>query len=699
MSTISGSTDINVKYQRLAAEYVKVRNQVPILKNALTEEQAQKEKLQSELQATDTALRKLRNENESLVFRNDQLAKRVEALQSTLDSNNAMFTGKNKKKHKEANLRLFGESARFASTSSASGNDNQVLLEQELDRKLTENGELHSKLFEMERQHENLLREFTDRLKEIEMENDLLRQQIRTLSKPSQTSPSANSDYSSADNTQSDAVPATQKEVQYNAEDARLYASALVGTVRNFLDGFTNFLTLLEQRSTMYPYDASMEPVPSSIQQYCRCLLDTSSRFKAALAATQELTDFSYESDLIEKLKQAFPDLLAKASSVFQPFQDELLPLMHATVLEESRSPWNNARLEELSNACEQVLTEGVHKIAALLNDLDNVSTAAEWSTRFGQRLFETARTFESLKELKKKKVLVENHLPTASKRLKCVNECIEKCVVQFASTLSKLQSMCSDEQAMRVLQEALNQHNTSSVIAVSDGNNLNGSEDHVSRLPSNTISNGVETTTSVAKHAQELNVDFIRTLEQQNAELSKNIETIARETLSIEKEREHWQKKAEVFQKQLEALTAGREAIRDAAGGSSDEAVNDFYANKIGDLVAQLQHAEGRAMYYKAECTSLVAETIGLMEKKVAVEAKLSETENACSSLKDELESTRTNYESQMRSLYEHLSAQDAKIVEQSERIGLLQCQKGQNPTKENGASTVQSLRKMVRK
>lgn len=44
------------------------------------------------------------------------------------------------------------------------------------------------------------------------------------------------------------------------------------------------------------------------------------------------------------------------------------------------------------------------------------------------------------------------------------------------------------------------------------------------------------------------------------------------------------------------------REAIRDAAGGSSDEAVNDFYANKIGDLVAQLQHAEGRAMYYKAE-------------------------------------------------------------------------------------------------
>lgn len=68
---------------------------------------------------------------------------------------------------------------------------------------------------------------------------------------------------------------------------------------------------------------------------------------------------------------------------------------MHATVLEESRSPWNNARLEELSSACEQVLTEGVHKIAALLNDLDNVSTAAEWSTRFGQRLFETARTFE----------------------------------------------------------------------------------------------------------------------------------------------------------------------------------------------------------------------------------------------------------------------------------------------------------------
>ncbi|KAI1723853.1 putative coiled-coil domain-containing protein domain-containing protein [Ditylenchus destructor] len=178
MSTVSGSTtDTNAKYQRLSAEFLKIRNQVSVLKTALLEEQGRTSETQAELATKDTKLRKLTSENESLVFRNEQLLKRVESLQSTLDSNNAAFaSAKNKKKHKDANLRLFGESSRQQSLvgSAQPPVDPMLILEQELERKLVENGELHSKLFDIEKQHDAVVGKLVQRIDQLELENEKL---------------------------------------------------------------------------------------------------------------------------------------------------------------------------------------------------------------------------------------------------------------------------------------------------------------------------------------------------------------------------------------------------------------------------------------------------------------------------------------------------------------------------------------------
>lgn len=62
------------------------------------DEQAKNEDQQSVLNLRDQKLRKLTSENESLLFRNEQLVKRVEALQAALDDTNATFLlAKNKK--------------------------------------------------------------------------------------------------------------------------------------------------------------------------------------------------------------------------------------------------------------------------------------------------------------------------------------------------------------------------------------------------------------------------------------------------------------------------------------------------------------------------------------------------------------------------------------------------------------------------
>jgi chromosome segregation ATPase len=156
---------------------------------------------------------------------------------------------------------------------------------------------------------------------------------------------------------------------------------------------------------------------------------------------------------------------------------------------------------------------------------------------------------------------------------------------------------------------------------------------------------------------------------------------------------------KAEMLQKQLNLALNEREEMTKVIGEDpSQELVNTYYSKKVSELLAELQYANGRALYYKEECTSLIAGTIALTEENSTVETKLTEMERACNSLKDELESTRTNYEEQMRSLYEHLAAQNAKIVEQSESISLLQAQSNTKKT-ENGGTSLPSLKKMVRK
>lgn len=64
------------------------------------EEKDKKTKIEEELSFKDRKLRKINSENDSLTFRNEQLVKRVETLQTSIASNNAAFVNSNNKKVK-----------------------------------------------------------------------------------------------------------------------------------------------------------------------------------------------------------------------------------------------------------------------------------------------------------------------------------------------------------------------------------------------------------------------------------------------------------------------------------------------------------------------------------------------------------------------------------------------------------------------
>uniref|UniRef100_A0A914MLS1 Protein phosphatase 1 regulatory subunit 21 n=1 Tax=Meloidogyne incognita TaxID=6306 RepID=A0A914MLS1_MELIC len=167
MSSISTGIDPAAKYQRLSVEYVKVRNQVSVLKSALLEEQAKTTELQRQITAGDTKLRKAESERDSLAFRNDQLVKRVESLQESLEAQLSIFEPtKGKKKHKEANLRLVAENTRMHQHQTFGGTS--TLIPTLLWRR-------NWSLFDVERRSTETTNELLQRIESLQKENSALR--------------------------------------------------------------------------------------------------------------------------------------------------------------------------------------------------------------------------------------------------------------------------------------------------------------------------------------------------------------------------------------------------------------------------------------------------------------------------------------------------------------------------------------------
>lgn len=86
MDINGGGADLTAKYQKLATEYAKLRAQSAVLKKGLLEEQERSQGLQDQINQRETSLRKGEGEMEAVLFRNQQLAKRVNLLQEEAEA-------------------------------------------------------------------------------------------------------------------------------------------------------------------------------------------------------------------------------------------------------------------------------------------------------------------------------------------------------------------------------------------------------------------------------------------------------------------------------------------------------------------------------------------------------------------------------------------------------------------------------------
>lgn len=128
----------SAKYQKLAAEYSKLRAQASVLKKAVLEEQNKSSTLRETLRVKEATLRKTEQEVDSLGFRNKQLERTVAKLQEDLEL-------ELKKVSSKGGGSKSSRSSSNAGSVDPSGVDAQLMTE-ELQKKILENAQLVTQL-------------------------------------------------------------------------------------------------------------------------------------------------------------------------------------------------------------------------------------------------------------------------------------------------------------------------------------------------------------------------------------------------------------------------------------------------------------------------------------------------------------------------------------------------------------------------
>ncbi|CAD5224352.1 unnamed protein product [Bursaphelenchus okinawaensis] len=697
MSTVSGTTDVSIKYQRLAAEFVKVRSQLNILKTAVIDEKSRNEHLRNDALHKDSQLRKITDENESLNFRNVQLVKRVEALQNSLDELTKLQLSKGKKKQREANLRLF-VNLDGTENSNLPGASNQntarFVVEQELERKVEEISTLHSKIFDLEQNGRKEIDDLNDQISELKKENSRLKstENVRknnvnvTNVERNRETICHNCQQNNVQNdndTSHQIVPNNnQPVVSPVTHDARLYADGLLTVAKSLLSAFSTIFTLLEQRSVLYPYDINLEVLPESFKTFGQEMVLYSTDFHEKITKLDQIQTKVNESDDLSFIdassKALWSDLCQSFKLVHSYLQNSLIVVIRA----ENEVPFCSQDLEELNLMFEQHFLIVIKNLIELLSKPLPDLFQLKFRHIFVDRLSHLQGLLEELERLFKHKILFEKGIPTASKKMKCVNECILKAFEQISQALIRGFGMISDTNALEHLRLAL--QNDQSVV-----NDVTPKE-----------------STPLAE-AETVGIVVNEEIAIEKDRLSEELQNTKEKLTKAMNDKSEWEATVHAMEQELDVLRSLRDEQTRAADLAdphtklAQHSLEEVYKQKIKQLALDLTFAKSEALYFKEECEALLV--TGKMLKQDY--SRLNEPCAKCESLNEALLATQLTFEEQMRELYDRLADQSRELEEQREEIHKFKFSGSTSPMSSTGEtlprenSFKRNIRRMVGK
>ncbi|KAM4680588.1 protein phosphatase 1 regulatory subunit 21 isoform 5-T5 [Amazona ochrocephala] len=476
-----------------------LRAQNQVLKKGVVDEQANSASLknflviQEQLKMKDQSLRKLQQEMDSLTFRNQQLAKRVELLQDELALSEAR--GKKNKKSAESSSQLSQEQ--------------KSVFNEDLQKKIEENERLHILFFEADEQHKRLEAELRTRLEVLETDaaqhqtvvDSLTRKYTDTIEKlqndktkleiKSQTLEREAKDcrlrteecQQQLKNLQAalgsrleeslciinEKVPFNDtRSSRYNALNVPLHnrryqlklrdlAGQALAFVQELVTALLNFHTYTEQKIQIFPIDSATDTVSPLNQKFSQYLHENASYVRPLEEGMHHLFE-SITEDTVTVLETAvklkgFSEHLAS----YLGFLRKILPYQLKSLEEECESSLCTAALRarnmELHSDMKRLIAvfEKLHTYVSLLV-LPSTKPEGLLRTNYNLVFTNIAASLHGfhdiLKDISKhysQKATLEQDVPTATQKLITTNDCILSSVAALTNGAGKIASFFSN--------------------------------------------------------------------------------------------------------------------------------------------------------------------------------------------------------------------------------------------------------------
>ncbi|XP_039639434.1 protein phosphatase 1 regulatory subunit 21 isoform X2 [Perca fluviatilis] len=481
--TMANVTDLQTKYSKLAQEYSKLRAQNQVLKKGVVDEQANSASFKEQLKQRDQSLRKQEQEMDSLSFRNQQLAKRVELLQEELASK--------------------------VDSPSQHGLETQSVFDEDLQKKIEENERLHIQFYEADEQHRRQEAELMTRLQELEKESEQhqavvdgltakymetigrlqsdkarlevkaqtlereakecrmrteecqqqlrrcqseLNRQVKQSSSVIQEKVPFNDtkfgDYNSLN------VPPHNRRHQLKARD--LSGQAL-SFIQDLVAALLNFHSYTEQRVHIYPLDSSIELISPLNQKFSQYLHENAAYVRpledSCLQLHQSITEDTVTVlETVVKLKS-----FADNFSSYTHFLQKILPYQLKSLEEECDTPLCTAALtaknQELQRDMKRVTSvfeklQSYIYLLALPSVRQDAMPQSSTSAVFTQLAACLHSLHDAIKEMSKhynQKAGLEQDLPTITQKLCTTTECLLGSLGSLTSSTGKIATFFSN--------------------------------------------------------------------------------------------------------------------------------------------------------------------------------------------------------------------------------------------------------------
>uniref|UniRef100_A0A8C7T9E3 Protein phosphatase 1 regulatory subunit 21 n=1 Tax=Oncorhynchus mykiss TaxID=8022 RepID=A0A8C7T9E3_ONCMY len=697
-----------------------LRAQNQVLKKGVVDEQASSTSLKEQMKQREHSLRKVEQEMDSLSFRNQQLAKRVELLQEELATSQA----KGQKRDSPSQQGL---------------QQTQSVFDEDLQKKIQENERLHIQFYEADEQHrqqesqlkvqleelerdreqhqaivDGLTSKYMDTIERLQSAQARLEVKSQTLERESNECrvQTEECDYNSLN------VPPHNKRHQLKARDV---AGQALGFVQDIVVALLNFHSYTEQRVHIYPLDSSIEPISPLNQKFSQYLHENAAYVRPLEEGLVQLHQSITEDtvtvlETVGKLK-GFADHFTS----YTHFLQKILPYQLKSLEEECRAPLCTSSLIsknlELQSGMKRITSvfDKLHSyiiLLALPSELYHPTGLTYSSAVFTQLAACLHSLHDAVKEMSKhysQKAGLEQQLPTVTQKLCTTNECLLASLGMLTNSTDKIATFFSNNLDFFTSSTGYGPRGGVGALNPLQAESMLGNKKKASDYMQAIRKPRAE---SVPYREALLNRRVLTSSTESRQGLTQQVVASQEKIARLEQEKEHWLLETQLGRVRLEkesqriqdletqlssalgggggspasalSLGLGSPALTSLDDGeleergvgdeeSREQLIKTHYMARVGELTTQLQVSDSKAVNFHAECRAL-AKRLALAEKSretLTEEVKLANQN--ITRLQDELATTKRSYKEQLSMMSDHLCSMNETLSKQREEIDIL--------------------------